>query len=132
MGYLQMNLTNLDEDIHTTGICLRYENFLADLDLTADSGFEQEDEYPTERFHEIMENVLENIGADSQRLPLIFTVLLDSEMSFMGCSYCYTFIVMDKSLFMQTDHDYAIDEDTLKKCLSKDTDCIVIYAGMNR
>lgn len=132
MGYLKMDLTNLDEGFHVSGVCLRYENFLADLDFTADSGFEQEDEYPTERFHEKMGNVLESIGADSQRLPLIFTVLLNSEMSFMDCAYSYTFIVMDKSLFMQTYHDYEIDEDTLSKCLSEDTDCIVFYAGMSR
>lgn len=132
MGYLQMDLTNLDEDTHISGVCLRYENFLADLEFTADSSFEQEDEYPTERFHEKMENVLANIGTDSQRLPLIFTVMLDSAMSFTGCSYGYTFIVMNKSCFMQTDHDFAIDEDTLNECLSKDTDCILLYIGMNR
>lgn len=131
MGYLKMDLTNLEENFHVSGICLRYENFLADLNFTADSSFEKRDEYPVECFHEKMGDILKNIGESKQKFPLLFSVCLDSGMSFLDCSYRYTFIVMEKALFKRTRHDYEIDKDTLHKCFSKKTDCIVLYVGMS-
>ena len=83
MGYLQMQLMNETTETSTIGICLNIDKFYADLDFTANSDFEKWDEYPFERFHERMREILEEMENKQQELPLLFSIPLDEEMSFL-------------------------------------------------
>jgi len=88
MGYLQMQLMNETTETSTIGICLNIDKFYADLDFTANSDFEKWDEYPFERFHERMREILEEMENKQQELPLLFSIPLDEEMSFLGLKAC--------------------------------------------
>ena len=131
MGYLQMQLMNETTEKNTKGICLNIDRFFADLDFTANSDFEKWDEYPIERFHEKMSRILEEVEHKQQELPLLFSIPLDEEMSFLECTYCYNFIVVDKNLFQHTQHEFELDIEALEVCRNEDIDCIVLYLGMN-
>ena len=126
-----MNLENEETGKKTVGICLGFHRFISDLDFTANDEYDDLEEYPAEQFHDKIREVLENIVEKKQTFPLLFSISLDSELSLIGLPYCYNFIVMDKELFARTSHDYEIDKETLKKCLSPKTDCIVLYMGMS-
>ena len=52
-------------------------------------------------------------------------------MSFLECTYCYNFIVVDKNLFQHTQHEFELDIEALEVCRNEDIDCIVLYLGMN-
>ncbi|VFC16177.1 conjugative transposon protein [Clostridioides difficile] len=104
MGYLQMQLMNETTETSTISICLNIDKFYADLDFTANSDFEKWDEYPFERFHERMREILEEMENKQQELPLLFSIPLDEEMSFLNIKFCYNFIVMDKALFLHTEN----------------------------
>ena len=131
MGYLQMQLMNETTEKNTKGICLNIDRFFADLDFTANSDFEKWDEYPFARFHEKMSRILEEVEHKQQELPLLFSIPLDEEMSFLECTYCYNFIVVDKNLFQHTQHEFELDIEALEVCRNEDIDCIVLYLGMN-
>lgn len=131
MGYLQMQLIDETTDKNTKGICLNIDKFFTDLDFTANSDFEKWDEYPFERYHEKMSKVLENIEHKQQELPLLFSIPLDKEMSFLEITFYYNFIVMDKVLFQHMQHEYEFDKEALELCENEDMDCIVLYIGMN-
>lgn len=131
MGYLQMQLMNETTEKNTKGICLNIDRFFADLDFTANSDFEKWDEYPFERFHEKMSRILEEVEHKQQELPLLFSIPLDEEMSFLECTYCYNFIMVDKNLFQHTQHEFELDIEALEVCRNEDIDCIVLYLGMN-
>ena len=40
--------------------------------------------------------------------------------------------MVDKDFFRQIYHEYEIDKEIVRKCLSADTDVIVVYTGMTR
>ena len=101
MGYLQMQLMNETTETSTIGICLNIDKFYADLDFTANSDFEKWDEYPFERFHERMREILEEMENKQQELPLLFSIPLDEEMSFLNITFCYNFIVKALSMTMK-------------------------------
>ena len=107
-----MQLMNETTETITIGICLNIDKFYADLDFTANSDFEKWDEYPIERFHEKMRVILE-------------------EMSFLNITFCYNFIVMDKALFLHTQHEFELDSEALEVCRNEDIGCVVLYLGMN-
>ena len=131
MSYLKMNLENEKTGAKTIGICLGFHRFISDLDFSANDDFDDCEEYPAELFHDKMCEVLENIAEKKQTYPLLFSIPLDNEMSYIGLPYCYSFIVMDKALFKRTNHEYEISDEDLEKCLSDKTDCIVLYMGMS-
>ena len=131
MGYLQMQLMNETTETITIGICLNIDKFYADLDFTANSDFEKWDEYPIERFHEKMRVILEEMENKQQELPLLFSIPLDEEMSFLKITFCYNFIVMDKALFLHTQHEFELDSEALEVCRNEDIGCVVLYLGMN-
>ena len=131
MGYLQMQLMNETTETSTIGICLNIDKFYADLDFTANSDFEKWDEYPFERFHERMRGILEETENKQLELPLFFSIPLDEEMSFLNVTFCYNFIVMDKALFLNTQHDFEFDSEALEVCRNEEIDCVVLYLGMN-
>ena len=131
MGYLQMQLMNETTETITIGICLNIDKFYADLDFTANSDFEKWDEYPIERFHEKMRVILEEMENKQQELPLLFSIPLDEEMSFLNITFCYNFIVMDKALFLHTQHEFELDSEALEVCRNEDIGCVVLYLGMN-
>lgn len=131
MGYLQMQLINETTEKNIKAICLNIDRFFADLGFTADSDFEKWDEYPFERFHEKMSGILEEVEHKHQELPLLFSIPLDEEMSFLDYTFCYNFIVMDRFLFLHTQHVFDIDSEGLDLGLNEDMDCVVLYLGMN-
>ncbi|HCQ6233802.1 TPA: hypothetical protein OL476_001128 [Clostridioides difficile] len=131
MGYLQMQLMNETTETITIGICLNIDKFYADLDFTANSDFEKWDEYPIERCHEKMRVILEEMENKQQELPLLFSIPLDEEMSFLNITFCYNFIVMDKALFLHTQHEFELDSEALEVCRNEDIGCVVLYLGMN-
>ncbi len=49
-----------------------------------------------------------------------------------GFNYRFTFLVVDKEFFRQIYHEYEIDKEIVRKCLSADTDVIVVYTGVTR
>ncbi|MEI3321737.1 MAG: hypothetical protein V8R92_02155 [Eubacterium sp.] len=52
-------------------------------------------------------------------------------MSFLNITFCYNFIVMDKALFLHTQHEFEFDSEALEVCRNEDVDCVVLYLGMN-
>ena len=52
-------------------------------------------------------------------------------MSFLNVTFCYNFIVMDKALFLHTQHEFELDSEALEVCRNEDIDCVVLYLGMN-
>ena len=126
MGYLQMQLMNETTETITISICLNIDKFYADLDFTANSDFEKWDEYPIERFHEKVRVILEEMENKQQELPLLFSIPLDEEMSFLNITFCYNFIVMDKALFLHTQHEFELDSEALEVCRNEDIGCVVL------
>ena len=89
--------------------------------------------YPETLFHERMSDLLEDLAEDYLEMPLLFSVELPAHMAnLLGCLFRYTFLVMDREHFRQICREYEIDKDIARKCLSRDTDCIVVYTGMTR
>lgn len=90
-------------------------------------------DYPETLFHERMSDLLEDLAEDYLEMPLLFSVELPVHMAnLLGCLFRYTFLVMDREHFRQVCREYEIDKDIARKCLSRDTDCIVVYTGMTR
>ncbi|CCL28019.1 TPA: hypothetical protein ACSVPQ_001590 [Clostridioides difficile] len=131
MSYLEMKLRNEENKTSTNGICLNFGKFLADLDFSTDTEYYKWDEYPIERYHEKMSEVLEKIDHKKQKLPLLISISLDEEMAFLSSTLSYQFIIMDKPMFMRMEHEYELDKEALKICKNEDMDCIVIYMGMS-
>ena len=75
MGYLQMQLMNETTETSTIGICLNIDKFYADLDFTANSDFEKWDEYPFERFHERMREILEEACGHASKMNYFMGVM---------------------------------------------------------
>lgn len=122
-------LTELNETVICVG--LEFQKFLSDLYFTT-GGYEKSEDYPEEAFHDKLADLLEKYGEEKLELPLLFSVELDEYMSMTGFSYRFTFLAIDKKSFKQICHEYKLDKETKRKCLSKDTDFIVIYAGMSQ
>ena len=119
MGYLEIHYEPECTDSVLTCIGLGYGKFLSDLAFTADSEYKQDDDYPEALFHKRMSDLLEDL-AEAHMANLL------------GCLFRYTFLVMDKEHFRKVCREYEIDKDIARKCLSRDTDCIVVYTGMTR
>ncbi len=126
-----MKLRNEENKTSTNGICLNFGKFLADLDFSTDTEYYKWDEYPIERYHKKMSEVLEKIDCKKQKLPLLISILLDEEMAFLSSTLSYQFIIMDKPMFMRMEHEYELDKEALEICRNADMDCIVIYMGMS-
>lgn len=123
----------LQNDFGEMTVCLglEFQKFLSDLEFTADTDYRGYEEYPEEAFHDTLANLMEQLGEDKLELPLLFSVELDEEMSMLGLSYRYTFLLTDKEHFKQLCRLYEVDKETEEKCLCEDTDGIVIYTGMS-
>lgn len=123
----------LHNDFGEKIICLGlgYQQFLTDLQFTADTDYRGYEEYPEEAFHDTLSNFMEQLGEDKLELPVLFSLELDEGMSMLGLSYRYTFLMTDKEHFKQLCRLYEVDKETEEKCLCDDTDCIVIYTGMS-
>lgn len=131
MSYLEMKLRNEENKTSINGICLNFGKFLADLDFSTNTEYYKWDEYPIERYHEKMSEVLEKIDHKKQKLPLLLSIPLDEEMAFLSSTLSYQFIIMDKPMFMRMEHEYELDKEALEICRNEDMDCIVIYMGMS-
>ena len=122
MGYLEIHYEPECTGSVLTCIGLGYGKFLSDLAFTAET-----------LFHERMSDLLEDLAEDYLEMPLLFSVELPVHMAnLLGCLFRYTFLVMDREHFRQVCREYEIDKDIARKCLSRDTDCIVVYTGMTR
>ena len=123
----------LHNDFGEMTVCLglEFQKFLSDLEFTADTDYRGYEEYPDEAFHDILAKLMEQLGEDKLELPLLFSVELDEEMSMIGLSYRYTFLLTDREHFKQLCRLYEVDKETEEKCLCEDTDGIVIYTGMS-
>ena len=131
MGYLEIHYEPECTDSVLTCIGLGYGKFLSDLAFTADSEYKQDDDYPEALFHKRMSDLLEDLAEDYLEMPLLFSVELPDEwLSIHGFNYRFTFLVVDKDFFRQIHHEYEIDKDIVRKCLSADTDVIVVYTGV--
>ena len=133
MGYLEIHYEPECTDSVLTCIGLGYGKFLSDLAFTADGEYKQDDDYPETLFHKRMSELLEDLAEDYLEMPLLFSVELPAHMAnLLGCLFRYTFLVMDREHFRQVCRECEIDKDIARKCLSRDTDCIVVYTGMTR
>ena len=131
MSYLEMKLRNEENKTSTNGICLNFGKFLADLDFSTNTEYYKWDEYPIERYHQKMSEVLEKIDHKKQKLPLLISISLDEEMFFLSSTLSYQFIILDKPMFMRMEHEYELDKEALEICRNEDMDCIAIYMGMS-
>lgn len=132
MGLLEMGYSDPTADLHVEGVCVDFDRFLADLKSVAGTTDDKCEEFPTEAYHAHMEDILTEAGLGRLKLPLLFSVVLDEWLSIHGFNYRFTFLVVDKDFFRQIYHEYEIDKDIARKCLSRDTDCIVVYTGVTR
>ena len=79
------------------------------------------------------ERVTFAVWSFSAWMVTVFSVELPAHMAnLLGCLFRYTFLVMDREHFRQACREYEIDKDIARKCLSRDTNCIVVYTGMTR
>ncbi|HCU3075557.1 TPA: hypothetical protein OUN49_003641 [Clostridioides difficile] len=132
MGLLEMGYSDPNTDLHVEGVCVDFDRFLADLESVAGTTDDKCEEFPTEAYHAHMEDILTEAGLGRLKLPLLFSVVLDEWLSIHGFNYRFTFLVVDKDFFRQIYHEYEIDKEIVRKCLSADTDIIVVYTGMTR
>lgn len=132
MAYLEMDITDLSGKLCARAVGLGIDRFLADLDFTANGAYEDCDGFPLASFHDKMKGVLDAYTEGRLKLPYLFSVNLDRKMSMLGCPHRYTFLVVDKAFFKRLRREYGVDRETLDKCLSHDTDFIVLYTGMSR
>ena len=95
MSYMEMQLKNEMCEAITKGICLNFGNFIDDLNFSSDMNYYQLEEYPIERYHAKMSELLENTEHRQQKVPLLFSIPLEEEMTFLNCTFCYQFIVME-------------------------------------
>ena len=77
MSYMEMQLKNEMCEAITKGICLNFGNFIDDLDFSSDMDCYQLEEYPIERYHAKMSELLENTEQRQQKLPLLFSIPLE-------------------------------------------------------
>ena len=127
MGYSDPNT-----DLHVEGVCVDFDRFLADLESVAGTTDDKCEEFPTEAYHAHMEDILTEAGLGRLKLPLLFSVVLDEWLSIHGFNYRFTFLVVDKDFFRQIYHEYEIDKEIVRKCLSVDTDIIVVYTTVEK
>ncbi|HBF1947647.1 conjugative transposon protein [Clostridioides difficile] len=120
MGFLEMGYSDPNTDFHVEGVCVDFDRFLADLESIAGTTDDKYEEFLTEA------------GLGRLKLPLLFSVVLDEWLSIHGFNYRFTFLVVDKDFFRQIYHEYEIDKEIVRKCLSADTDVIVVYTGVTR
>jgi len=132
MGLLEMGYSDPNTDLHVEGVCVDFDRFLADLESVAGTTDDKCEEFPTEAYHAHMEDILIEAGLGRLKLPLLFSVVLDEWLSIHGYNYRFSFLVVDKDFFRQIHHEYEIDKEIVRKCLSADTDVIVVYTGMTR
>ncbi|WP_366254247.1 hypothetical protein [Thomasclavelia ramosa] len=132
MGLLEMGYSDPNTDLHVEGVCVDFDRFLADLESIAGTTDDKYEEFPTEAYHVHMEDILTEAGLGRLKLPLLFSVVLDEWLSIHGFNYRFTFLVVDKDFFRQIYHEYEIDKEIVRKCLSVDTDVIVVYTGVTR
>ena len=55
---MEMELRNETGEASTKGICLNFGNFIDDLDFSSDMDYYQSEEYPIERYHAKMRELL--------------------------------------------------------------------------
>lgn len=132
MCYLRLTIANSRTGMKMTGICINYDIFWNDIQMTADCEFDKDEYSPTERYRNRLAKIMENVWSGKKNFPTIFSIRLEKYISLVDYPVRYTFVVIDKEFFKRTYRREEIPEDVLKKCLEKDTNCIVFYVGMNR
>lgn len=80
MSYMEMELRNETGEASTKGICLNFGNFIDDLDFSSDMDYYQSEEYPIERYHAKMRELLEKAERRQQELPLLFSIPLSDDV----------------------------------------------------
>lgn len=123
---------NRSTKMKMTGICINYDVFWKDVTMTADCEFDKDEYSPTERYQNRLIEIMEDVWKEKKSLPVIFSVRLEKYISLVDYPVRYTFAVIDKKFFKRTYRKEEIPADILELCLEKDTDCIVLYVGMNR
>ena len=84
MGLLEMGYSDPTADLHVEGVCVDFDRFLADLESVAGTTDDKCEDFPTEAYHAHMEDILTEAGLGRLKLPLLFSVVLDEWLSFMG------------------------------------------------
>lgn len=132
MCYLRVGVGNRKTGMKMTGVCFNYDEFWKDVQKTAECDFHKDDNSPTECYHEKLADIMGEVWKGKKTLPIVFSIRLSKYVSLVDEPIRYTFAIVDKDFFKRTYRKEEIDEEALKECLSKDTDCIVFYSGMNR
>lgn len=131
---LRFNLTcelPIDEQTSITCIGLEYDKFMSDVVSTADNRYEYDESYPEGLLHDKIASLLDDIEERKKiGFPFLFSIELDNRISMLDCTCRYTFLFTDRKHFKKMCREYELSEETRKMCLSKDTDCIVIYTGL--
>ena len=115
--------------IHCIG--LEYDKFISDVLSTANIQYEYHQDYPEGLLHDKIASLLDDIVEKKHiSFPFLFSIELDKKVSMLDCNCRYTFLFTDRKQFKKICREYSLNEETKKKCFSKDTACIVIYTGM--
>ncbi|HEK4785937.1 TPA: conjugal transfer protein [Clostridioides difficile] len=132
MEYLQVTTGNRVTGMEMSGVCVNYGDFWNDIKMTANCEFDKDDYSPTERYHNRLSKIMENVWNGKDTFPTIFSIRLEKYISLVDYPVRYTFAIVDKEFFKRTYRKGEIPEEILKKCLARDNDCVVFYVGMNR
>lgn len=132
MEFLRVSTSNRTTGMNVSGVCVNFDEFRNDLEMTADGTCEKDEYFPTERYFNRITEIMKNVWKGKAAFPVIFSIRLEKYISLVDYPVRYTFAAVDKEFFRRTYRTEEIPEELLQKCLAKDNQCVVFYVGMNR
>ena len=131
LEYQKITAGNIGIPVQATGICLNHSEFIDEVWITARDGYDcgEDKSSPLERYERRILAILKNIHLERQTFPRLFSVRMDKENAQSGRQIEYVFEVMEKSYFERKCRCSSLLTPELKSIIS-DTDCVVVYLGM--
>ena len=81
MCYLRLTIANSRTGMKMTGICINYDIFWNDIQMTADCEFDKDEYSPTERYRNRLAKIMENVWSGKKNFPTIFSIRLEKYIS---------------------------------------------------
>jgi hypothetical protein len=132
MDIKKISNDNLEISNPPNGVCLNYEQFIADCDKLTDSRYNGFRINPKERFNDRIQKVLDEIRLFERTVPSRFCIRLERQHAICNCRIDYTFEVVDKDFLEGNIRSVEIGSKALQACLDSDVDIFIIYTGMNK
>lgn len=131
MCYLRLTIANSRTGMKMTGICINYDIFWNDIQMTADCEFDKDEYSPTERYRNRLAKIMENVWSGKRIFRPYFQFAWRSIFLWLIIQYVIHLSSLIKSFSSVLIAGKKYPK-MFEKCLEKDTDCIVFYVGMNR